>query len=123
MPVATPQTSQPEIVAPQAQRVISPRMDYHAGPESGYEAFETPLEQPDPIVDNADAQSEATMEEPAEPTAQEKDRWAIIRENAARRAQRASEEQSMQSRPSQSARTEDGETSGEESKLRTSERR
>jgi len=123
MPMATPQTSQPEIMAPQAQRVISPRMDYHAGPESGYEAFETPMEQPDPIVDDTDAQSEATMEEPAEPTAQEKDRWATIRENAARRAQRASEEQSMQSRPSQSARTEDGETSGEESKSRNQERR
>ena len=45
------------------------------------------------------------------------DRWAAIRENAVRKAaQRVSEEQSVQSRPSQSARTDDGETSGEESK-------
>jgi hypothetical protein len=41
------------------------------------------------------------------------DRWAQIRKNAAERAQRMSEEQSGRSR-SQSARTDDGETSGEE---------
>ncbi|KAK5172308.1 multicopy suppressor of a budding defect [Saxophila tyrrhenica] len=116
LPMTSPQQSPPEIVAPQAQRVANPRMDYHAGPESGYEAFETPLEQPEPEMQD-DAQSEATMEELDEASPAEKDRWATIRENAARRAARASEEQSMQSRPSQSARTDDGETSGEESKL------
>ncbi|KAK5014451.1 multicopy suppressor of a budding defect [Cryomyces antarcticus] len=42
------------------------------------------------------------------------DRWAQIRKNAAERAARMSEEQSQQSRPSQSGRTDDGETSGEE---------
>ena len=74
------------------------------------------MEQRDPIEDDrrSEAQSEATMEERPDPIAPEKDRWATIRENAARRAARASEEQS-ESRPSQSARTEDGETSGEES--------
>jgi len=41
------------------------------------------------------------------------DRWARIRKNAAERAQRMSEEQSGRSR-SQSAKTDDGETSGEE---------
>ncbi|KAI7046651.1 hypothetical protein KC352_g46137, partial [Hortaea werneckii] len=81
--------------------------------ESDNGAFETPMERPDPV---GDTQSEATMEEPhrVEP---EKDRWAQIRENAAKRAARASEEQSVQSRPShqQSMReTDDGETSGEE---------
>ncbi|GAB1727586.1 hypothetical protein NU195Hw_g4661t1 [Hortaea werneckii] len=81
--------------------------------ESDNGAFETPMERPDPVEDT---QSEATMEEPqrVEP---EKDRWAQIRENAAKRAARASEEQSVQSRPShqQSMReTDDGETSGEE---------
>jgi hypothetical protein len=114
MPSTTPTTSPPEIVAPQAQRIANPRMDSQAGPESSYETYETPLEQPEPDI--TDAQSEATMEEPPEPVVQEKDRWATIRENAARRAARASEEQSTQSRPSQSARTDDGETSGEESK-------
>ena len=42
------------------------------------------------------------------------DRWAQIRKNAAERAARQSEEQS---RPSQADRTDDGETSGEESKF------
>ena len=78
--------------------------------------FVTPLERGDP---NNDAESEATMEDPQD-IAPEKDRWAQIRENAARRAARASEEQSVQSRPSQSVReTDDGETSGEESTSKT----
>ncbi|EGP88128.1 uncharacterized protein MYCGRDRAFT_41207 [Zymoseptoria tritici IPO323] len=42
------------------------------------------------------------------------DRWATIRENAHRRAKRGSEDQSARSGMSQSQRTDDGETSGEE---------
>lgn len=115
MPVVPRQDSEPEILAPQAQRVFNPQMDSQVGRESAYDSFATPMEQPEP--DMEDAQSEATMEDRQEPPQPEKDRWATIRENAARRAARASEEQSTQSRPSQSARTDDGETSGEESKL------
>lgn len=113
----TPVESEHEIVAPQAHRPFD--VNEHlasqvAPPEGEYDGFVTPAEQ---AVD--DAQSETTMEEPTEAAAAQ-DRWAIIRENAARRAARASEEQSsMQSRPSQSQRTDDGETSGEESKCTT----
>lgn len=78
------------------------------------EGFVTPLERNDP---HNDAVSDISAEKEQEPYApqQVQDRWAQIRENAARRAARASEEQS---RPSQSARTDDdGATSEEESKL------
>ncbi|KAK5109785.1 hypothetical protein LTR62_006518 [Meristemomyces frigidus] len=55
---------------------------------------------------------------PMQDTDATQDRWAKIRENAARRAARASEEQSRESshRPTMSTRatTDDGETSGEE---------
>lgn len=70
--------------------------------------FETPAEEPQQPLDNA---SEASDEYGQ--TAPSNDRWARIRKNAAERAQRMSEEQSGRSR-SQSARTDDGETSGEE---------
>lgn len=122
MPSVTPHSSEHDIVAPQAQRgfqtgLASRLADQH---ETESPNFVTPMERSDPIED--DTQSETTMEdhprEVAQPTDTEKDpadRWATIRENAARRAARASEEQS-ESRPSQSARTDDGETSGEESK-------
>ena len=115
MPAATPQSSQPDIAAPQAQR-----------PFNVNESLAVREEEPDDEQENfvhrdysaEDAQSEATMEEDQqeqEPV-DAKDRWAIIRENAARRAARASEDQdATQSRPSQGARTDDGETSGEES--------
>ncbi|KXL46034.1 hypothetical protein M433DRAFT_67457 [Acidomyces richmondensis BFW] len=82
-----------------------------AMPQDQKQNFATPVERADPIDDGM---SEATMEDNqnAEP---EKDRWATIRENAAKRVARASEEQSMQSRTNQSTReTDDGETSGEE---------
>ena len=88
------------------------------------EAYATPLERgsrsPVARAVDDDAQSEASMEpQQPVPVASENDRWAKIRENAARRAARASEENG--SRPShsisQSVReTDDGETSGEESK-------
>lgn len=68
--------------------------------------YEPPGAEPQPL-DNA---SEASEEYPSAPAP---DRWARIRKNAAERAQRMSEEQSGRSR-SQSARTDDGETSGEE---------
>ena len=56
--------------------------------------------------------SEASMEQ-ARLEAPVQDRWAQIRKNAAERQRKQSEEVS---RPSQGARTDDGETSGEESK-------
>ncbi|KAM0712227.1 hypothetical protein Q7P37_011321 [Cladosporium fusiforme] len=75
------------------------------------ERFATPLERNDPNNDAVSAISEEG-EQGAYAPQQVQDRWAQIRENAARRAARASEEQS---RPSQSARTDDdGATSEEE---------
>ncbi|KAH9840467.1 hypothetical protein Tdes44962_MAKER01667 [Teratosphaeria destructans] len=80
-------------------------------------SFVTPLEHPS-NVDDDDVQSETTMEEHPPPRSMEpaQDRWAQIRDNAARRAARASEEQSMQSRKTghSTRETDDGETSGEE---------
>ena len=122
MPALTPEDSEPEIAAPQAQRAYNPRMASNLAPESGNDSFVTPMERGDPMA-NDDAEPEPTTEEPEDV----RDRWAIIRENAARRAARANkvpaseeqeqeQEQETQSRPSQSQRTDDGETSGEESK-------
>ena len=115
MPAVTPQSSEHEIVAPQAQRHHSAGLAARLADQNEVDSpnFVTPMERNDPI--DEDAQSETTMEDtPEMAQTNEKDRWATIRENAARRAARASEEQS-ESRPSQSARTDDGETSGEES--------
>jgi hypothetical protein len=68
----------------------------------------------------SDRDSETTIEDHRD-AGQVQDRWATIRENAARRANRAeerqSEDQSTPSRFSQSVKTDDGETSGEESKF------
>lgn len=66
-----------------------------------------------PMIDH-DSVSDVTIEEP-EDRENVKDRWAAIRENAHKRAARQSEDQDTQSRLSQSQRTDDGETSGEES--------
>lgn len=63
-----------------------------------------------------DGVSEVTVEEPEDPK-NVRDRWAAIRENAQKRAARASEDHDTQSRLSQSQRTDDGETSGEESEF------
>jgi len=71
--------------------------------------FEAPTLEPKQQLDNV---SEAS-DDYQQPIVPANDRWAQIRKNAAERAQRMSEEQSGRSR-SQSARTEDGETSGEE---------
>jgi hypothetical protein len=71
-------------------------------------SFETPAEEPQ---QNLDSVSEASDD--YQQTMPVTDRWARIRKNAAERAQRLSEEQSGRSR-SQSAKTDDGETSGEE---------
>lgn len=100
---------------PRGQQQQAYRNDHSPG-------FTTPMERGSPVTN--DAESEASMEPPAVKTGgptgkPSQDRWQQIRENAAKRAARASEEQSMQSRPSASQRTEDGETSGEESKLTT----
>ena len=121
MPAVTPQGEENEIIAPQAQRHHSTGLAARLADRGDTDSpnFVTPMERTDPIEDDdrEDVQSEATMEDrPEVAQAAEKDRWATIRENAARRAARASEEQS-ESRPSQSARTDDGETSGEESKF------
>lgn len=94
----------------QAAAALDPRNEQ----ETPNEGFITPAEQTAGATD--DAVSEMSVEPPRAPSP-EKDRWAQIRENAQRRAARASEEQSMQSRPTQSGMTEDdGATSEEESK-------
>ena len=129
MPGVTPRSSQHEIAAPQAQRKYNAPLAEHITPANETEnyatttpAFATPMERSNPADDqdeHDEVQSEASMEDQKEPEdlADAKDRWAQIRENAAKRAARASEEQSTQSRPSQSQRTDDGETSEEESKF------
>ncbi|KAK5736162.1 multicopy suppressor of a budding defect [Elasticomyces elasticus] len=96
-----------------ASRIAPEQQDTAPEPEHSA-AFATPMERLSSTAE--DAQSEASMEDHHQPeTDPSQDRWAKIRENAAKRAARASEEQSTQSRPSQSMReTDDGETSGEE---------
>jgi hypothetical protein len=86
----------------------------HRNQQTPDEGFVTPLERNDAHADAVSIISEEGEREPYAPQ-QMQDRWAQIRENAQRRAAaRASEEQS---RPSQSARTDDdGATSEEESK-------
>lgn len=81
-------------------------------PETTHDSFVAPGS---PVDVRDDAQSEATMDEPRDDVRIDGDRWAKIRDNAAKRtAARQSEEQS---RPATSIKTEDdGETSGEESK-------
>lgn len=107
-------TSTAARIAPQQPQKQSYRQDTaDASPE-----FATPMERGDPITNDADSESSIDPPQVAAggaPGRPSQDRWAQIRENAAKRAARASEEQSMQSRPSASQRTEDGETSGEES--------
>jgi len=71
-------------------------------------SFEPPPEEPQQTLDSVSEASDDYQQ-----TIPVNDRWARIRKNAADRAQRLSEEQSGRSR-SQSARTDDGETSGEE---------
>ncbi|KAF2723302.1 DUF1708-domain-containing protein, partial [Polychaeton citri CBS 116435] len=81
-----------------------------ASPAAGDgDTFTTPMEQLNDPVD--DDQSEASIDD-LNPIALEQDRWAQIRQNAQMR-QRASEEQSAQSRPTQDS-FDEGETSGEE---------
>lgn len=86
----------------------------HRNQRTPDQGFVTPLERNDAHNDTVSVISEEGEREPYA-TQQVQDRWAQIRENAQRRAAaRASEEQS---RPSQSARTDDdGATSEEESK-------
>ena len=55
--------------------------------------------------------------EPVSPENSSGDRWAQIRENAAKRTAMASEEPEPETRTSQSERTDEGDTSGEESKF------
>lgn len=77
--------------------------------------FVTPMES---AYDN-DAVSEASVDMSRVEQAPSYDRWMQIRKNAAERAARMSEDQQSNSRPAQSIlteRTEDGDTSGEESK-------
>lgn len=129
MPIAAPQDSDEDnLPAPAPQRHFNTQLASRIAPErreTEQDEFATPMERGDPTND---AESETTMEEQPQPVAPIQDRWAAIRENAARRAaradeekrasdeQRASEEQSLQGRPSHSMReTDDGETSGEES--------
>ncbi|KAF2459978.1 hypothetical protein BDY21DRAFT_281088 [Lineolata rhizophorae] len=85
-------------------------------PQLDYELTPTPMTPADPhVADVPDDDSEASVEAAA-PQVSPQDRWAQIRKNAAERAAaRGSEEQSRRSHSqSQSARTDEGETSGEE---------
>ncbi|KAF2085637.1 hypothetical protein K490DRAFT_17411, partial [Saccharata proteae CBS 121410] len=65
-----------------------------------------------------DTQSEASLDLATQTAPPTQDRWAQIRQNAAARAARRSEEQQWSGRPSEShtatTRTDDGDTSGEE---------
>ncbi|TKA61371.1 hypothetical protein B0A49_11530 [Cryomyces minteri] len=88
-----------------AAQLLHPQRDSSEAPAGEY----APLTEHD-----NDAESETSFELKHQ-TSFPADRWAQIRKNAAERAARMSEEQqSQQSRPSQSGRTDDGETSGEE---------
>lgn len=115
-----PVASAPGIIAaPQAQRQFNVNEHLATKANEHDRLVQYGQHEHDGDDEHDDLQSEATMEEhQANAVIDSKDRWATIRENAARRAaQRASEERSSQSRPSAGARTEDdGETSGEESK-------
>ncbi|KAK0805997.1 multicopy suppressor of a budding defect [Friedmanniomyces endolithicus] len=108
-------------IAPERQREPEHDAEHEPEHEPEYEHepedarnFVTPMERRSDMAE--DAQSEASMDDHRQPESDpSQDRWAKIRENAAKRAARASEEQSTKSRPSQSVReTDDGETSGEE---------
>jgi hypothetical protein len=75
------------------------------------------------VPEKAPAQAPATVSTPAAEPSREpvpvQDRWAQIRKNAAERAaQRQTEEQHVPVQKAESAATEEGETSGEESKAK-----
>lgn len=123
MPAAIPHDEEEDdgtyegLHAPAPQRHYNTQIASRIAPErqETQDDFATP---PETVPSRQeDAQSEVTLDDPPVSTMLESDRWAKIRENAARRARRASEEHSsMQSRTGQSMRTtDDGETSGEES--------
>jgi hypothetical protein len=92
------------------------QLSAHRDQQTPNEGFVTPLERRDVHPDAASIVSEDERDHEPDQQQQIQDRWAQIRENAQRRAAaRVSEEQS---RPSQSARTDDdGATSEEESKF------
>ena len=91
------------------------QLSAHRDQQTPNEGFVTPLERRDVQPDAVSIISEDERDREPDQQQQVQDRWAQIRENAQRRAAaRVSEEQS---RPSQSARTDDdGATSEEESK-------
>jgi hypothetical protein len=91
------------------------QLSAHRNQSTPNEGFVTPLERRDVQPDAVSIISEDERDREPDQQQQIQDRWAQIRENAQRRAAaRVSEEQS---RPSQSARTDDdGATSEEESK-------
>lgn len=122
MPAAMPRDSIDDDANDAPDSPIKPSFDSraesqafaHRNQQTPDEGFVTPMERNDAHNDAVSIISEEGEREPYAPQ-QIQDRWAQIRENAQRRAAaRASEEQS---RPSQSARTDDdGATSEEESK-------
>lgn len=76
-----------------------------------------PAQAPIPVKAPAPAPASATATDPAKEPVPVQDRWAQIRKNAAERAaQRQTEEQPVPVQKAESAATEEGETSGEESK-------
>jgi hypothetical protein len=122
MPAVVPAESYEEPPSPE----LTPREHEFSGARNLVPQVQVPVdyERPTAVTHyqapaTSDRDSETTLEDRRE-AGPAQDRWATIRENAARRANRVeerhSEEQSTPSRFSQSMRTDDGETSGEESK-------
>ncbi|KAI9805408.1 MAG: hypothetical protein M1825_000659 [Sarcosagium campestre] len=107
VPADTPNTPSPLPNTAPASSVVSPQEQR----QQEQQPMTPAATQPDTARDEAIKDNSDSTREAAPPT---QDRWAQIRKNAAERAAatRVSEDQS--SRPSQSARTDDGETSGEE---------
>jgi hypothetical protein len=123
MPAVVPADSYEEPPSPE----ITPREQELSGARNLVPQVQVPAdyERPTAVTHyqppaTSDRDSETTLEDRRE-AAPVQDRWATIRENAARRANRVeernSEEQAAPSRFSQSMRTDDGDTSGEESKF------
>ena len=107
------------ICQPSSQMIVTTRAT-NAAPINSRRQPPQYMEQPSPVTptQHASHDRDDISEESVELTrhvSPSQDRWAQIRKNAAERAARLSEEQIRRSRSqSQSQRTDEGETSGEE---------
>lgn len=99
----------PEDESPKPSRSRTPQQTAST-PTHQYEDPISPVE--DARRDDADNESEVSVDLARQVSPQ--DRWAEIRRQAQERAQRMSEENTRRSQRSQSVRTDEGETSGEE---------